>query len=529
MDGEVEVVGGCHCSFYSGAEGTTGETKGGGELFEGDGVGEGGGGTVIVNFAGDEHVFGDGSRGGLVDHHKGCGGGGKGLGSIHLGGGGDEDVDGRQLEKLLANQVAAGFLNGELRRSSQTGSVANVVLVPREDGGSGDIVSGHCFILYNTMGIGETFCFLFLYNQSTYFFFLIIFPIFLNKKKTKKKKMSTEFQDTAAESTVNCTPEYEDTEALIEANEGALMSAMQAMNIESCTYQKSSGGAAGCYFPVGCGGAGWSEQSASGCESINVVSNMMNQVTSQLSCTLNQSSASLSSDASNQQTIEFSGGDVSGSIISASNTSSVKTNFVNLSQQSVQKEISNTISQGITNTISQAQSTNNEAYSDPTAQKQSASMLSNIQSVASDTTVQTSVANTALTLQSGQTIKIEVGKVTDSTITLTNDNCFDLVAQNFVYNTLAEIVQNSAVQTSYAALEQTQSQTNSGLSSLFSGYLTYIYIVFFLGAGSYVYFKYFKGKGGSANQSKQSKSSKPSQNTTIIFTQNPLNASVPGA
>jgi hypothetical protein len=353
--------------------------------------------------------------------------------------------------------------------------------------------------------------------------------------------MSTDFQDTASASTSNCTPQYEDTEALIEANSDALMSAMQAMNITTCSYQKSSGGVAACVFPMGCGAAGWSEQSATGCESINVVSNMMNQVTSQLSCTLNQSSASLSSDASNQQTIKFSAGDVTGSTITLGNTSSVKTNFVNLSQQSVQKEIANTISQGISNTISQAQSTNNEAYSDPTAQKQSASMLSNIQSVASDTTVQTSVANTALTLQSGQTIEIEVKNISDSTITLTNDNCFDLVAQNFVYNTLAEIVQNSTVQTSYAALEQTQSQTNSGLSSLFSGYLTYIYIVLFLGVGSYVYFKYFKGQGGSTKASQQSKpskqssQSKPSQNTTIIFTNNPLNSAqnaptdVPGA
>jgi hypothetical protein len=168
-------------------------------------------------------------------------------------------------------------------------------------------------------------------------------------------------------------------------------------------------------------------------------------------------------------------------------------------------------------------------------------MLSNIQSVASDTTVQTSVANTALTIQSGQTIEIEVKNISDSTITLTNDNCFDLVAQNFVYNTLSEVVQNSAVQTSYAALAQTQSQTNSGLSSLFSGYLTYIYIVLFLGVGSYVYFKFFKGKGGSTKASQQSKpskqssQSKPSQNTTIIFTNNPLNSAqnaptdVPGA
>ncbi|NBV69085.1 MAG: hypothetical protein EBR74_11190 [Flavobacteriia bacterium] len=281
---------------------------------------------------------------------------------------------------------------------------------------------------------------------------------------------SEDVQNTAASSMSNCTPTYQDAGTLAETSSKSIANALDSMDIKSCSYQKSSGAVGGCSVYIGgCAAAAYSEQSAVGCESINVVSNMMNQVTSQLSCSLNQSSASLSATASNIQEISFKAGDITGSNITLSNKSSLKTNFVNLSQQETQKEIANTITQGIQDTVSQAQATSNEAFSDPTSQKQSAQICNDIQSVASNTDVLSNVANTALNIQGDQKIDIEVGNITDSSISITNDNVFDLVAQNFAYNAIAEVVGNTTVQQTVASMEQTQTQANKGALSAISG------------------------------------------------------------
>jgi len=327
---------------------------------------------------------------------------------------------------------------------------------------------------------------------------------------------SKDVQNTAASSMSNCTPTYQDVGELAETSQKSVTSALDAMKLKSCSYQKAAGAVGGCsVFMGGCGGAAFAEQSSTGCESINVVSNMMNQVTSQLSCTLNQSSASLSATAANVQEITFKAGDISDdSDLNFTNKNSLKTNFVNLSQQSTQKEIAGIITQGIQDTVSQAQATNNEAFSDPTSQKQSAQMLSDIQSVASSTNVMSNVSETALSIQGDQKITIEVGNVTDSSITITNDNCFDLVAQNFAYNAIAEVVQNTTVQQSASALSQTQSQANSGVVSGFSGLIINLLITgVVIGILWYLYKKYM-GKPKNEKQKKTGKSQKQSKSTT---------------
>jgi large-conductance mechanosensitive channel len=321
-------------------------------------------------------------------------------------------------------------------------------------------------------------------------------------------------QNTAASSMSNCTPTYQDVGELAETSSKSVTSALDAMKLKSCSYQKSAGAVGGCsVFMGGCGGAAYAEQSSTGCESINVVSNMMNQVTSQLSCTLNQSSASLTATAANVQEITFKAGDISGgSDLNFSQKNSLKTNFVNLSQQSTQKEIAGVITQGIQDTVSQAQATNNEAFSDPTSQKQSAQLLSDIQSVASSTNVVSNVSETALSIQGDQKIQIEVGNITDSSISITNENVFDLVAQNFAYNAIAEVVQNTTVQQSASALSQTQSQANSGVMSGFSGMIINLLITgVVIGILWYLYTKYMakSKKTGKSQKLKSTTSSSP--------------------
>jgi large-conductance mechanosensitive channel len=328
---------------------------------------------------------------------------------------------------------------------------------------------------------------------------------------------SEDVQKTAASSMSNCTPTYQDVGELAETSSKSVTSALDAMKLKSCSYQKSAGAVGGCsVFMGGCGGAAYAEQSSTGCESINVVSNMMNQVTSQLSCTLNQSSASLTATAANIQEISFKAGDVSGgSDLNFSNKNSLKTNFVNLSQGTTQKEIAGVITQGIQDTVSQAQATNNEAFSDPTSQKQSAQLLSDIQSVASSTDISSNVSETALSIQGDQKITIEVGNVTDSSITITNDNCFDLVAQNFAYNAIEEVVNNSTVQQSASALAQTQSQANSGVMSGFSGMIINLLITgVVIGILWYLYKKYMDKPKKKTDKSQKTSQSKPSSSTT---------------
>jgi hypothetical protein len=291
--------------------------------------------------------------------------------------------------------------------------------------------------------------------------------------------------DEISAATSACTPQYQDASDLIESNSSAVQSALDALDISTCSYQKSSGAAGACVFPVGCGGAAYTEQSATGCESINMVSNVMNQVTSNLSCTLNSSSAELDSTASNIQEITMEIGSISsGSTVTIGQTSSTTTKFVNLTQADVQSNIAATIEQGMQSSLTQSQESNAGDYSDPTSQKQVAQTINDMQSVTTSDLVNTSVANTSMNIQSSQKITLQIGSISDSNVTITQDNCFDLVAENYVYNTLSQVVQTSSVQSDIADLTQSSENDNAGLSSLLSfgsfGTILIICLVVFL-------------------------------------------------
>lgn len=101
MDGEVHVVGAGFTAGGSGVDHSTRKSELGEEFFERDRVGEGGAGAVVVDGTGDEHVLSNRERSHLVHHGK-RSGGGKSLGSVHLGGGGHEDVDGGELVEFLS-------------------------------------------------------------------------------------------------------------------------------------------------------------------------------------------------------------------------------------------------------------------------------------------------------------------------------------------------------------------------------------------------------------------------------------------
>jgi len=102
LEGEIHVVGASFASGGSGVDHSARKSELGVEFFERNGVGKSGTGTVVVDGTGDEHVLRKGVRSHLVHHGKRTGGGGKSLGSVHLGGGGHEDVDGGELEESLS-------------------------------------------------------------------------------------------------------------------------------------------------------------------------------------------------------------------------------------------------------------------------------------------------------------------------------------------------------------------------------------------------------------------------------------------
>ena len=101
LNGKVHVVGAGFASGSPGVDHSTRKSELGEEFFERDGVGEGRRRTIVVNSTGDEHVLRKGVRSHLVHHGK-RSGGGKSLGSVHLGRGGHEDVDGGELEESLS-------------------------------------------------------------------------------------------------------------------------------------------------------------------------------------------------------------------------------------------------------------------------------------------------------------------------------------------------------------------------------------------------------------------------------------------
>ena len=271
----------------------------------------------------------------------------------------------------------------------------------------------------------------------------------------------------AVAAAANCSPPYD-----TKMPESDVASAVAALNLEACSYAKTDTVAAGVILsPYAVGGAGGrsTSQSATGCEQVNVVSNMMNQCNQQLVCMINNASSNSTANVVVNQTIKIKAGDISDSSLFISNKSTITMTLINLLQQTTQSAIAATIQQGIDTTAQQVQSQSNEAFSDPSAQKQVLDLTTNISNVASSTNIQQSVANTVAQIYNNQIIELETGNIIRSDLELSNESAVELISKTFVYNSLSQILNTETVQQSFATTEQSESQENQGTSTeLFS-------------------------------------------------------------
>ena len=289
-----------------------------------------------------------------------------------------------------------------------------------------------------------------------------------------------------------CKPPYQpDISKMVESNGDALQESLNAMGVQACSYEKKDANAqvVACIFPYGCGAAAsqYSEQSSVGCESINVVSNLVNQTTSRVSCVLNQASSSSTTNVivDQQINIEFGGDILPGCDIKALNKAEIKVNLVNLNQSTVQSAIANTIKQGMKESLDTEMLSKNEPFSDPTSQKIVKSLTASLNSSEVDNNIQQSVANTVTNLYSNQVINLKVRGNCAGKIDLQNQNVIDLISKTFVYNSLEQIVSLSTTQEGEYLSKLISSQENKGVervdaSKLISSAGTSLFLKIFL-------------------------------------------------
>lgn len=275
-------------------------------------------------------------------------------------------------------------------------------------------------------------------------------------------KTDPDLEKAVQHATDNCAPKIENTAELSQAQQDSLVKTMGMLNIGQCKFKKTSASVktGGCAFPFGCAGAAaaGASQSSQGCEQINIISNITNQCTQQLSCMLNQVSSTSTVNVAEFQEITVELWDVTNATINLKNTSLTQIKTINIAQSSVQSAIGATLTQGLQSAIDQSLDITNEAFSDPTSQKNMQNLLKNLQSVASNTTINQSVSSTTTKLYKDQKIKLVARNISGSTLNLTNENVIDLISENYVYNALDQLFKSDAMTSSIESIK-TKSKT----------------------------------------------------------------------
>lgn len=265
----------------------------------------------------------------------------------------------------------------------------------------------------------------------------------------------------------NCAPNIkDDTGDLTEAQEKSLSETMGMLGIGKCESTQAGFKAeyqAKIPFASAGGSLAGNVQTQSGCEQVNVISNIVSQCTQQLSCMLNEVQANSTTNVKEFQEIILDVGDVSNSDIKLGNTSETNVKLVNIAQSSVQSAIGATLTQGVNSAIDQSLALNTGAHSDATSQKNMTQLLQNLKSVASNTTINKSVATTSANICKDQKIKLYAGNITGTTIDVQNVSKIDLISENYVYNTLDQLFKTEQVQKSLSEIVQTSTATKKGV------------------------------------------------------------------
>ena len=267
--------------------------------------------------------------------------------------------------------------------------------------------------------------------------------------------------------TKNCAPTISDTtEDLTKAQEKSLQETMGVMGISTCKSTQAGFKAeyqAKLPFVKAGGSIGGGVQTQSGCEQVNVISNIISQCTQQLSCMLNEVQATSTTNIKEFQEIILDVGDISNSNIKIGNLSETNVKLVNIAQSSVQSAIGATLTQGIKSGIDQSLALKTGPMSDASSQKNMTQLLQNMQSVASNTTINKSVATTSANICKDQKIKLFAGNITGTTIDIQNVSKITLISENYVYNALDQIFKTEQVQTALSEITQKSEATKKGL------------------------------------------------------------------
>lgn len=271
----------------------------------------------------------------------------------------------------------------------------------------------------------------------------------------------------ATDPTGNCAPNIkDDTKELTEAQEKSLKETMGLMGISTCKATqagfKAEYQAKVPFAKVG-GSVAGNVQTQSGCEQVNVISNIVSQCTQQLSCMLNEVQANSTTNIKEFQEITLEVGDISNSNIKLGNLSETNVKVVNIAQSSVQSAIGATLTQGIQSGIDQSLALNAGPHSDASSQKNMTQLLQNLKSVASNTTINKSVASTSANICKDQKIKLYAGNITDTTIDIQNVSKITLISENYVYNALDQLFKTEQVQTALSEIVQKSTATKKGV------------------------------------------------------------------
>lgn len=266
--------------------------------------------------------------------------------------------------------------------------------------------------------------------------------------------------------TKNCAPTITETTGdLSEAQKKTLRETMGMMGIGKC--EATQAGAKIEYeaqvpFAKAAGAATVNFQTQSGCEQVSVISNIVSQCTQQLSCMLNEVQANSTTNIKEFQEIMLDVGDISNANIKLGNLSETNVKLVNIAQSNVQSAIGATLTQGINSAIDQSQALVASSHSDASSQKNMTQLLQNLQSVASNTTINRSVASTSANIYKDQKIKLYAGNITNTTIDIQNVSKITLISENYVYNALDQLFKTEQVQSALSEIVQTTAATKKG-------------------------------------------------------------------
>ena len=271
----------------------------------------------------------------------------------------------------------------------------------------------------------------------------------------------------ATDPTGNCAPNIkDDTKELTEAQEKSLKETMGLMGISTCKATQAGFKAeyqAKVHLVKMGGSVAGTVQTQSGCEQVNVISNIVSQCTQQLSCMLNEVQANSTTNIKEFQEITLEVGDISNSNIKLGNLSETNVKVVNIAQSSVQSAIGATLTQGIQSGIDQSLALDAGPHSDASSQKNMTQLLQNLKSVASNTTINKSVASTSANICKDQKIKLYAGNITGTTIDIQNVNKITLISENYVYNVLDQLFKTEQVQTALSEIVQKSTATKKGV------------------------------------------------------------------